>query len=85
MSETLDDAVRCLQLAFGVEPKSRRFTMNEAPGREDIFEAKDMIVHYRTVAHGNRVIQIYVFRDIDPAIALAAERFFASFALLPIQ
>jgi len=42
-------------------------------------------VHYRSVAYGNRVIQIYVFRDTDPAIALAAERFFASFALLPIQ
>jgi len=85
MSETLDYMARCSQLGFGIESKSRRFTMDGAPGREDIFETKDTIVHYRSVAYGNRVIQIYVFRDIDPAIALAAERFFASFALLPIQ
>src|SRR5215468_8281138 len=55
MSETLDYMARCLQLAFGIESKSRRFTMNGAQGREDIFETKDLIkaedvvMHYRTV------------------------------------
>jgi hypothetical protein len=85
VNRILDGLARGLQVTFGIEPKSGRFTMNGAVGREDIFEFKDAMMHYRAVIHGGRIIQVYVHRQLpDDDIQPAADRFLRSFALLPI-
>jgi hypothetical protein len=58
--------------------------MSGSPRREDIFAYKDSIMHYRTVVHGGRVIQISVLSSSEPDIKPAAERFLHSFTLHPV-
>jgi hypothetical protein len=83
-NETLDHIARGFQSTYGVEPKVNRFTMNGAPGREDIFEFTDSTIQYRAVVHGGRVIQIAFARELpDVDIKPAGERFLRSFTLLP--
>jgi hypothetical protein len=84
-NRVLDGLARGLQLTYGIEPKNSRFTMNGAVGREDIFEFKDAIMHYRAFVHGGRIIQVYVHRQLpDDDVRPAAQLFFQSFALLPL-
>jgi hypothetical protein len=84
-NETLDHIARGFQGTYGVEPKVTRFTMNGAPGREDIFEFKDSIIQYRAVVHGGRVIQISFARELpDVDIMPAGDYFLRSFTLLPV-
>lgn len=73
------------QFSFGIKPKSSRFTMNGTPGREDIFESKDKIMHFRSVFHSGRIIQAYVEWCLPDDIKPAAQRYLQSFALLPVS
>src|SRR5262245_37215977 len=84
-NETLDHIARGFQVTYGIEPRTNRFTMSGAPGREDIFEFSDSIMQYRSVVHGGRIIRISFSRDLpDVDIRPAGERFLQSFALLPV-
>lgn len=84
--EMLDGIAAALEVMFGIKPESSRFMMNGSPGREDIFEFKDGVMHFRAVVHGGRLIQTYVHWylpnvDIKPA----AQRFLQSLTLLPVS
>jgi hypothetical protein len=83
-NKELDGVAYVRALTFGVKPLTTRFIIDGSPGREDIFEFKDSIMHYRSVVHGGRIVQVSVLRSQpDDDIKLAADHFLQSFTLLP--